>query len=451
MRLTHKTAVCGKVWPLLALTGFCLHGDGRSHVIWGAEPVAAVTGSVRDRVGDDWPQFRGPDGQGHAASRGLPLKWSKRKHIAWKVRIPGQGWSSPVVRQNQIWLTTAVDSNRSLRAVCVDRRTGRLLHDVGVFRINVPGGIHPKNSHASPTPVLVDDHVFVHFGAHGTACLSRNGRIVWKTRLPYYHHHGPAGSPVVVDGLLVVACDGFTEPFYDQVVRSGISEHQFVVALDRRSGQIGWKRPRIDGRHSYATPLTIVVNGKTQIVSPGGDRVVAYDPETGDEIWWCRYTGYSIVPRPVFGCGMVFVCTGYDIPTLVAIRPDGQGDVTDTHVEWSLRKGAPLSPSPLLIDDELYIVNDKGIACCLDAKTGEKHWRRRLNGNFSASPVFADGRIYFQNEIGTTYVVAPGTRFRKLATNRLGKQTLASMAIAGNSIFIRTDRDLYRIEDRDAS
>jgi outer membrane protein assembly factor BamB len=253
------------------------------------------------------------------------------------------------------------------------------------------------------------------------------------TRLDYNHGHGPAGSPALYGDMLIISCDGRSQ--------------QFIVALDKHTGKIVWKRDRPDGRHAYSTPLVIQVDGKSQVVSTGGDRVNAYVPLTGEKIWEARYVGYSLVPRPVYGHGLVYICSGFDPPaTLYAIRPDGQGDVTDSHVVWTLKRGVPLTPSPLLVGDELFIVSDRGIAACLDARTGSQHWRQRIGGNFSASPVYAAGRIYLLNEDGGTTVIAAGPRFKRLAMNQLEGRTLASIAVSDGAIYLRTDKHLYRIE-----
>jgi outer membrane protein assembly factor BamB len=231
---------------------------------------------------------------------------------------------------------------------------------------------------------------------------------------------------------LIINCDG--------------TDVQYVVALDKKNGQVRWKRMR-DGQMSYSTPLVIGVGGVDQVVSTGANRVVAYEPRTGEEIWWSRYNGFSLVPRPVFGQGLVFICSGYDSPSVYAIRPDGKGDVTSTHVVWSLQRGAPHNPSPLLVGDALYIVSDKGILSSLDAKTGKIHWQQRLTGEFSASPVYAGGRIYFLNEEGETTVISPGAEFNKLATNTIDGRTLASLAISERAIYLRGDTHLYRIQE----
>lgn len=392
----------------------------------------------------DWPQFRGPGGQGHSDATNLPLTWSETENVVWKVPVAGLGWSSPSIQGDQIWLTTAIDDGKSLHAIALDRATGKTIHDMVVFELADPGAVHSKNSHASPTPLIEDDRVYIHFGAHGTACLKTDGSVVWKTQeLKHNHRHGPGGSPVIYQNLLILNCDG--------------SDLQFVVALDKNTGKEVWKKKRehigedrISGKSSvpmaYTTPLLTEINGKIQLLSSGADSIVSYDPLTGDELWWFRYDGYSNVPRPVVGKGHVFISSGYDRPEFFAVRVDGTGDVTESHLAWNMKKAAPLNPSPLLLGDELYVVSDNGIATCLDAVSGEQHWQERIGGNFSASPTFADGRIYFLDEEGKTTVVAPGKKFEVLASNQLEGRTLASPAMVDSSIFLRTDTHLYRIE-----
>lgn len=380
----------------------------------------------------DWPEFRGPNGQGHSDARGLPLTWSETQNVRWKVLIPGKGWSSPVIGGSRIWLTTATEEGRSLRAIAVDPQTGEIIKNIEVIRLEHPGSINIKNSYASPTPVLEQDRIYVHFGAFGTACLTQSGDIVWKTRLNYDNgQHGPGGSPVLYEDLLIVSCDGL--------------DVQYVVALDKRTGKIRWKKPR-NGYQAYTTPLIIRLPEGDQAVSPGALRAIAYEPETGRELWYVNYgEGFSNVPRPVYGKGLVYICTGFQEPSLLAVRLDGRGDVTRSHVAWILNRGVPLTPSPLLVEENLYMVNDNGIATCVDAETGKVYWRTRIGGNYSASPVYADGRIYFLSEEGETVVIAPGRRFKKLAVNRLDGVTLASMAVSDSSIYIRTQTHLYRL------
>lgn len=388
---------------------------------------------------EDWPAFRGPTGQGHSTERGLAVEWNELHNVAWKTPVPGQGWSSPVVSGGRVWMTTAVGGRAaSLRAVAFDARTGQQVADVEVFGSRRGELLNPKNSLASPTPIVEADRVYVHFGAEGTAALTSSGEILWKTRLPYESQHGNGGSPVLFGDLLIVSCDG--------------SDEAFVVALDTRTGKVRWRtRRRQPWDQAYSTPLVIRVGDEDQIVSVGAYRAAAYDPATGKELWRVSYAdGFSNVPRPVYGHGLVYIATGFQQPTVIAVRPDGSGDVTRTHVAWTLKRGAPFTPSPLLVGDELYVVNDMGILSCLEARSGTILWQQRLGGNYSASPVFADGRIYFQSEEGFTTVIAPGKEFRRLALNRLDGETLASMAVSDGALFIRSDSHLYRIENRPA-
>lgn len=386
-----------------------------------------------------WPQFRGPDGQGHSPETGLPLDWSESRNVAWKVPVPGSGWSSPVVAGGRVWLTSAVtDRGRavSLRALAFDAATGREIVNVEVSRVEGSDAINPKNTHASPTPIVDGDRVYVHFGAEGTAALTRAGEIVWKTRLRYQSQHGSGGSPVLYQDLLIVNCDG-----------NGGPGDAYVVALDTGTGRIRWKTHRREpADQAYTTPLVIRVGDRDQLISVGAYRAAAYEPATGQEIWRVSYgDGFSNVPRPVFGHGLVYIATGFQQPAILAVRPDGAGDVTRSHVAWELRRGAPFTPSPILVGGELYLVNDAGIATCVDARTGTIHWQQRLGGNFSASPVFADGRIYFLSEDGAATVIAPGTTFQRLAESALDGSILASMAVTGRAFFIRTGTHLYRI------
>jgi hypothetical protein len=384
-----------------------------------------------------WPEFRGPTGQGHSAEKALPLEWSETRNIAWKVPVPGHAWSSPVVASGRVWVTTAVENRGavSLRLVAFDAATGTQALDVEVFRAGRGAAINPKNSHASPTPIVERGRVYVHFGANGTAALTEAGEIAWKARFPYESQHGNGGSPILYGELLVFSCDG--------------GDSAFVIALDKNTGKTRWKTwRRTPWDQAYSTPLVIRVAERDQIVSVGAYRTAAYDPASGKEIWRVGYAdGFSNVPRPVFGHGLVYIATGFQQPSLLAVRADGTGDVTRTHVAWTLSRSAPLTPSPLLVGDELYVVSDAGIATCLDARTGAIHWQQRLGGNYSASPVAADGRIYFLAEEGVTTVIAAGKEFRRLAQNPLDGTTLASMAIASGSIFIRSDRSLYRISE----
>ena len=407
---------------------------------WGMEPIDLdQTGNGSLPSANDWSQFRGSDGQGHSTAKGLPLTWSESKNVTWKVSIAGLGFSSPVIQGEKIWLTTALKSEKSLQAICLERVSGQLLHTVEVFTPETLGTLHSKNSYASPTPILEGDRVYVHFGPYGTGCLTTNGEIVWKIILSHKTLYGPSNSPVLLDDLLIVQCHGTNE--------------RFIVALDKETGEERWKTthelrsPELQHHNSESTPLVIHTPVCAQLICNVSGWVLAYDPKTGKNLWSVRQEeNFAQVPRPVYGHGLVFTAGGYFSPLVQAIRPDGRGDVTKSHVVWSERKAIPNNPSPLLVGNELYLVSDKGIASCLEARTGKLNWRERLGGNYSASPLFADGRIYFANESGVITVVAASAVFRKLGTNKLDGRLLDSPAVSGKAIYLRTDRHLYRIE-----
>ncbi|MBX9787290.1 MAG: PQQ-binding-like beta-propeller repeat protein [Pirellulales bacterium] len=397
---------------------------------------------ARSTTAQEWPQFRGPDGQGHTSAANLPLTWSQSENIAWKTPIEGRGWSSPVVGDGRIWLTTAIDEGRSLRAVCVELSSGKIVRDIEVFKIANPPTLNAKNSPASPSPVLEGNRLYVHYGTSGTACLdAATGKVLWRNQeLKLDHKEGPGSSPIVWRDLLIVNCDG--------------TDVQYVAALDKRTGQLAWKTNRRlpisdtpDYCKAYCTPLVVrLANGSEELISPGASRVIAYDPATGRELWYVNYEGFSNVPKPLFDNGLVYICTGYMQPQLWALRPGGEGDVTASHVVWKMTKQAPANPSPVLVDRELYVLSDQGIMTCVDATTGSELWRKRLPGGYSSSLLAAPGRIYAFNEDGVTSVLAAGRKAELLAENTLDERIMASPAIVGDALVLRTAGHLYRIE-----
>jgi outer membrane protein assembly factor BamB len=366
--------------------------------------------------------------------------------VTWNTPVAGQGWSSPSLYGGTLFFTAAVPQGEGdkvdydLQLLGVSAKTGEVSFQTNLFKqlgASAPR-IHSKNSHASPTPLISSGRVYVHFGHMGTACLDLDGKVIWKNNeLNYRPVHGNGGSPVLVDDHLIFSCDGAKDPF--------------VIALHRDTGKVVWKFDRQSDakkKFSFTTPAVIEVEGQKQIVSPGSNVVCGLDPKTGEEIWRVRYEGYSVIPKPVFGDGMIFICTGYDRPTLMAIRMGGKGDVTDTHVEWVEDKAVPHTPCLLLIDSALYMVSDRGIASCLKAKTGEVVWRERVGGAYSSSPIASNGRIYLQSEAGETHVLKVGEEYKVLSTHSLGERTLASYAAGDGAIFLRTADHLYRIEDK---
>lgn len=416
---------------------------------------------------ESWPQFRGPTGQGKAETTGVPYRWSESKNVVWKTPVVGRGWSSPVVMGNQIWITTAVEedataaereerlkgnrmamtlevkSRITLRAVCIDRNSGKTIQDLKLRVVESPPPIHAMNSFASPTPVIEQGRVYCHFGTEGTWCLDpSNGKVLWHKRFLLKHNVGAGSSPVIAGDLLVLVCDG--------------SDTQYVVAVDKRTGEEVWRkqRPPIDAtdpeqRKAYSTPLLIEIEGVQQLIAPGPQWVVAYNPRTGDEIWRVDYdSGFSNVPRPVFGRGKVFICTGFMVPELWAIRPDGRGDITKSHVAWKEKRRIPARSSPLLVDDLLYVIHDSGVASCFQADTGKLVWRQRVGGKHSASPVIVDGKIFFFSHEGETTVIEPGREYQELAKNSLEGQIMATPAMVDGAILLRTDTHLYCLKEQ---
>ena len=391
----------------------------------------------------DWFQFRGPDGQGHTDAK-LATEWDAKKNVTWRKELPGLGWSSPVIAGGKIYLTTALPqaSGQSLRVLCLDAKTGKIEWDKEVFSQDASApNIHRKNSHASPTPVVEDGNVYVHFGHMGTACLkAKDGSKVWATQeLKYSPVHGNGGSPVVTGKHLIFSIDG--------------TDKQMVVALDKTNGKVAWKTPRENKTgakpFSFSTPLVITVKDQEQLISAGSGVVMALDPTTGKEIWRVYYgSGYSVVPRPVFANGLVYLSTGYDSPTVIAIKPDGKGDVTGTHVAFTVKKNAPRNASPLVVGDALFLVSDNGQLSCIDAKTGQERWSESVGKAFSSSPIYAGGLVYLIDEAGTATVFKPGAAYDPVATNKLGEKTQASFGVDGDALLIRTEKALYRIEKK---
>jgi outer membrane protein assembly factor BamB len=416
-------------------------------------------------AGDNWPQFRGPGGQGHSGAANLPVEWSETENIRWKTAIPGHGHSSPVVLGDQIWLTTAVHEtgssedlarltaalddntefqlarNLSLRTVCVDRRGGSIVHDIPVFHIDSPDQVHAINSYASPTPVLEPGRLYVHFGTNGTAAIDTDrGEVLWRRTFPLQHNVGPGSSPVVVGDALIIPCDG--------------ADRQFIVALNKDTGDTLWERQRPpmrtdngDFKKSFSTPLVINHNGQTQVVVPGSQWIVAYDPVSGSPLWQVDHgSGFSVVPRPVANGSHLYFSTGFSRPEIVAVKLGGTGDVTQTHVDWRLGRQAPTMASPLLVGNRLYTVSDGGVAVCFEAATKNVRWQERLGGNFSASPLLADDRIYFFNREGkSTVITDSGERPQVVAENQLDGAIFATPAALDGELILRAETHLYAI------
>lgn len=412
---------------------------GASALVALAVLLAAQTGPKPD----GWPDFRGPRRDGHAPSARVPLEWSEKKNVRWKTPIRGQGWSSPVVESDKIWLTSATSKGHEMFVLALDLASGEEILARTLFHNEEPEPKNALNSYASPSPVIDEGRVYVHFGTYGTACLSTaSGATIWQRRdIRCDHMEGPGSSPVLVGDLLIFNVDG--------------GDVQYVIALDKETGKTKWKTERSenlqqfvpDRRKAYSTPIVLEVDGEQRLISSGARATVAYDPVSGKELWKLRHEGFSMSSRPIAGSGLLFLNTGFMRPRLLAVRPDGEGDVTDDNVVWTCHRNVPTIPSPLHVGGRLYMVSDNGILTCLAAKTGKRLWRERLDGPHCASPVYAAGRIYFFDRDGRTVVVAPGPEYRELAVNELDDGFMASPAVVGNAFILRTRTHLYRIEE----
>lgn len=408
----------------------------------------------------DWPDFRGPQGDGHAPARkvGLPLHWSETNNLKWKTEIPHKGLSTPVIMDGQVWLTTATPDGHDFFAICVDAETGKMRFNEKLFHSDNPeslGNGASMNSYATPSAVLEPGHVYVHFGSFGTACLDTGtAKVLWKRDdLPCRHYRGPSSSPVLFENLVILTYDG--------------ANLQYVVALDKQTGKTVWKTDRSaiwndehvpgqmakdgDLRKAHSTPLIVTASGKPQMLSAGAKAAYAYDPRTGREIWKVHHEDYSVAPRPLFENGLAFIVTGFNKRELWAVKTDGKGDVTDSHIVWKLKTRVGKYASPILVDGLIYTASDESFITCLEAATGNTVWTERVGGKFAGSPVYADGRLYFPSQEGATVVLKPGRTLNVLATNTLSSGCLASPAIDGKALYLRTKTHLVRIEDSGAA
>ena len=407
----------------------------------------------------DWPEFRGPWGDGHVSAPGdskrigLPLHWSETNHIKWKTEIPYRGWSTPVVMGGQVWLTTATEDGHDFFAICVDAETGQIRFNEKVFHSDHPeplGNGASMNCYATPSPAIEPGRVYVHFGSFGTACLETStGKALWKRDdLRCRHYRGPSSSLITFENLLILTMDGV--------------DVQYHVALDKQTGKTVWKTDRSvawndenvpgqmardgDLRKAHSTPLIVTATGKLQMLSGGAKAAYGYDPRTGRELWRVQYPDYSVAPRPLFDQGLAFIVTGLTKTGLWAVKTDGQGDVTDTHVVWKVGTHVGKYASPLLVEGLIYTAAEENYVTCIEAATGQVVWTERIGGKFAASPIYGDGRLYFFDQKGTTTVLKPGRTLEVLATNTLADGFMASPAVAGKALILRTKTHLYRIE-----
>lgn len=393
---------------------------------------------------ENWPQFLGPTGNALASEAKLPTQWSETQNIKWKTDLHGQGWSSPVIWGNQVWISTANEDGKAFYAICLEKDSGKIIHDIKLFTEEEPRFKHAFNSYASPSPVIEDGCVYIHFGSYGTAAIDTDsGKVIWsRDDFKCDHFRGPGSSPILYQDLLISHYDG--------------ADLQYVVAMNKRTGETVWKKVRDieygtdngDVKKAYSTPSIFRIDGVDQMISPSSKATLALDPLTGKEFWRITYGEFSATARPQFSDGMFFINTGFSKAQLIAVKAGGSGNVTESHIVWAAKKAIGSKPSQIVVNGMIFSAADKGgIIACIDAKTGKYHWTERIGGEFTASPLFANGNVYFFDQKGKATIVKASSTFETVGTNELADGFMASPAVSGNSLFLRTKKTIYRIEN----
>ncbi len=423
-----------------------------------------ISASTQAASAAPWNQFRGPNGDGLSDATNLPVKWSETENIAWKTPIHGRAWSSPVVIDERIWLTTASEDGQKLSVLSINPVSGAILSDHQLFDIEKPQFAHKFNSYASPTPVAEHGHIYVTFGSPGTACLdTKTGETLWKRGdLVCNHYRGAGSSPIIYQNLLIMNFDG--------------SDHQFILALDTKTGKTVWETERSidykdlgpdgkpesegDWRKAFATPHVAMLDGKPQLISQGAKAFYGYNPRTGEDIWRVEErTSHSGGTRPVVWNGTIIFPSGWSSGQILAIKPGAKGEVLDVNAAstnetaklslvWKSKRGVPKKPSLIIVNDLLFSLDDNGVATCSDLATGKTIWNERIGGNYSASPIASKEGIYFVSEEGKATVIAAASSFQKLGESQLGDGFMASPAVLDNSLILRSRTMLYRVETK---
>jgi len=396
---------------------------------------------------DNWTHFRGNQLNAIAPEGQYPISWSSE--FKWKTMVHGQGWSSPIVYDNQIWMTTAAEDGKEMFAVCVDFNSGEIIHDIKIFEPDSIYRKHNTNSYATPTPCIEKGRVYVHFGKYGTACLSTiDGSVIWKrVDLNCLHIQGPGSSPVIYKDKLIIHLEGI--------------EQQSIYALDKMTGEVLWKAERPAavydklepiGKKAYVTPIMVNVNGRDIMISNGSAMCAAYDPMTGEEIWRIIRGVDSTIAMPFDEDGIIYFHTGFEVSKdnkkfveLMAVNPDGKGDIATSNILWKIETPILQLSTPVIKDGLIYNVDTKNIMMCLDAKTGETIWSKRLKGKYNASPIIANGHVYFTSTTGDITVVKEGKTLEVFAESELEGEIWTTPVFLRNSILYRTSEYLYKI------
>jgi outer membrane protein assembly factor BamB len=398
-------------------------------------------------LAENWPRFRGPTGQGSSTETNLPTKWSATENIAWKTEIPGESWSSPVVWNDRVFVTTATEGGTSCRVLCLNRDTGKILWDVEVFKqptLKKEG----RNSYATPTPCTDGSAIYAVFGGGSIAALDFNGKPLWTNHdVPFYSQHGLGASPILYKDMLIMPFDHSAREGEKRVGWQIPWDKSFILAIDVRTGKQRWKAMRGQSRIAHVTPNIARVGSRDQLISGAGDVIQGYNPDTGKKLWEVKSQGEGVVPSIVIGDGLAYSVSGFEKPTIRAVRldPDAKGDITSTHLAWEQKKNVPSLPSLLLANNLLFAITDAGRLTCMDPKTGDPIWEENLKSKFTPSPVSADGKVFVLSEDGETHIFEAAKEFQLISTNPLNERCQASPAISNGKLFIRTEKNLYCI------
>jgi outer membrane protein assembly factor BamB len=394
---------------------------------------------------ENWPRFRGPTGQGISSETNLPDQWSSEDNVRWKAEIPGEGWSSPIVWKDHVVVTSTTDGGVTCRVIAVDRISGKLRWNKEVFQQS-PKRKEQKNSYATPTPTTDGERVYAVFGDGSLVALDFEGNIEWTNRdFKFYSQHGLGASPILHGDLLIMPLDGSNEGDDKTIGWKSPWDKAVLLALDKKTGKVAWQGKRGLSRIAHVTPNLLLAGDDAQLISGAGDVIQGFNPKSGERLWTVYSQGEGVVPSIVIGDGLVYSVSGFEKPTIRAVRTDGTGDVTKTHIAWEQTKGVPSMSSLLYVKPHLYAVTDGGAMSCYDAGTGDVVWQNRVSGKHSASPMYGDGKIYFLSEDGESVIIKPGAKFEIIARNSVGEPCQASYAVSQGNIFIRSQHHLFCI------